>query len=412
MAQLFGHRLAGRTSPFVLACSILGFGQTAWAQLDPAAIRDSIVQIAVLEGGTRVDAVASGFVVSEGYVLTSARVAQAGDLIVAVPLANRVQMVAEVIELDAAADLALLAVSGLALPPATFARDGFEAGRAVYSAGIWSAAGQSVFLPQASEDFPVQLSPGAVAGLQPNRPRGLVEHNATIPPAGYGGPLLNECGDVAGLNQLDPRTYMRGLPDGESANVVFAIGSPEVVGFLRNAGLDVAVSTGRCEPGGAPSRLALFIGIGIAGLLAFIGVFVYSGHRKRAHRAAIAQQGGSGPRPAVSGLRGDAASCLIRGKTGDGRTVSVKIPGGLLSQQGAVIGRSPKASTFVIDDGTLSRRHARFFTEPDGTYIEDLGTTNGTKVNGNPIAARTPKAVRHGDKIELGAVKVDLRLDS
>jgi pSer/pThr/pTyr-binding forkhead associated (FHA) protein len=52
-------------------------------------------------------------------------------------------------------------------------------------------------------------------------------------------------------------------------------------------------------------------------------------------------------------------------------------------------------------DPELSRRHARVSTGSSGELlIEDLGSTNGTVVNGHKIAAPTP--IRSGDKIELG----------
>ena len=98
----------------------------------------------------------------------------------------------------------------------------------------------------------------------------------------------------------------------------------------------------------------------------------------------------------------------MTGETGDGHPVSVKIPGRLLGGDGAVIGRSPRNSTLLIDDRTLSREHARLFVDEDVLYLEDLGSTNGTRVNGRDLGAGAPVPVRTGDAIELGAVKVEL----
>lgn len=52
-----------------------------------------------------------------------------------------------------------------------------------------------------------------------------------------------------------------------------------------------------------------------------------------------------------------------------------------------------------IDDPSLSRRHARVTRSAGGFAIEDLDSTNGTAVNGNPI---TSSRLRDGDRIELG----------
>ena len=114
-------------------------------------------------------------------------------------------------------------------------------------------------------------------------------------------------------------------------------------------------------------------------------------------------------RPEVA-ASGSSPACRIHGETGDGRAISFRIPEGLLAE-GAVIGRSPRTSTFVIEDGTLSRRHARLFSESGAVYVEDLGSTNGTRVNGRALGEREPCAIRHGDRVELGAVAFQLGVD-
>ena len=55
------------------------------------------------------------------------------------------------------------------------------------------------------------------------------------------------------------------------------------------------------------------------------------------------------------------ADCRISGATGKGVPVSIKIPGALFETDGVVLGRSPRNSTFLIDDPTISREHARLF---------------------------------------------------
>ncbi len=64
-----------------------------------------------------------------------------------------------------------------------------------------------------------------------------------------------------------------------------------------------------------------------------------------------------------------------------------------------VVGRGAKASA-QIDDTGLSRLHARFFRRADSWYLEDLGSTNGTFVGGEPV--NTPRAVVDGDRVLIG----------
>ncbi len=62
------------------------------------------------------------------------------------------------------------------------------------------------------------------------------------------------------------------------------------------------------------------------------------------------------------------------------------------------VGRSP-GSGVTIPDPFLSRRHSRFFRAGSTLLVEDLGSRNGTQVNGQTILAPTP--VRPGDVVQL-----------
>jgi serine phosphatase RsbU (regulator of sigma subunit) len=65
-----------------------------------------------------------------------------------------------------------------------------------------------------------------------------------------------------------------------------------------------------------------------------------------------------------------------------------------------VIGRSTSADVSIADR-FLSRRHARLYRQGDDWLVEDLGSRNGTLVNGAKISA--PKTVRPGDVIGISA---------
>lgn len=73
----------------------------------------------------------------------------------------------------------------------------------------------------------------------------------------------------------------------------------------------------------------------------------------------------------------------------------------LFDQQSVVIGRTPECDVILYDAG-VSRRHARIFDEGEGFLIEDLGSSNGTVVNGSKVAKQP---LKDGDSIVLGPVK-------
>ena len=64
-----------------------------------------------------------------------------------------------------------------------------------------------------------------------------------------------------------------------------------------------------------------------------------------------------------------------------------------------ILGRD-LANEIVISDPEVSRRHARFFIRDENVFVEDLGSTNGTFLNGERISS--PQQLRTGDVITFG----------
>jgi ABC transport system ATP-binding/permease protein len=61
---------------------------------------------------------------------------------------------------------------------------------------------------------------------------------------------------------------------------------------------------------------------------------------------------------------------------------------------------------FVLDDPSCSRRHARLYLDQHGVVVEDLGSSNGTWVNGQRIAG--PTRLSPGDQLYLGSTTLML----
>lgn len=508
-------------------------GQEQEEALAPEPVR-GIVRVVVMGAGDESRRTASGFVVQANRVVTAAHVVADEDRIsVVVPSegAQSAMLVARVGAVEEYADLALLFVGGLELEPLVLANDGFDVGRNVVSAGFWSTADPES-VPGVADtrggavgehhDLPATRDDAAVA---------LLRHNAMIPAAGYGGPLLNDCGEVVGVNRGSPEVSRRALRRGQAPqDVVYAAGVTAIVRLLQLASVTFTRTESSCldriavaraeaereaderrqveeeaarlaeekeaevaakqaeldqaresaaaleareadlqrqvaeaertgaegveslraelaeaqanreaavdrvgglerefqalqqvaeglesqvERGRQTLVITIIIAVAAVLLLTVVGGVFY--RRRSLELAYVRQQAVAGQRqaPVTGAPLGEADSVagpdyLLAGETGDGSAVSLKVPGDLIAS-GVVIGRSPRNALLLIDDKTLSREHARLFAGRDGVLnIEDLGTTNGTRVNGRRLQPGSGAPLRNGDILQLGEVTLRL----
>jgi len=72
-----------------------------------------------------------------------------------------------------------------------------------------------------------------------------------------------------------------------------------------------------------------------------------------------------------------------------------------------LLGRSPYCS-IVLEDARVSRQHAAIRLTAEGLSIEDLGSRNGTLVNGEKL--RGPRQLREGDVVMLGGQRLEVEL--
>ena len=70
----------------------------------------------------------------------------------------------------------------------------------------------------------------------------------------------------------------------------------------------------------------------------------------------------------------------------------------VLDRERTVIGRGRKAD-LALSEATISRAHAAIGFDGQGFYVEDLGSTNGTLVNGAKVVRQRLKSE---DEIEMG----------
>ncbi len=84
-----------------------------------------------------------------------------------------------------------------------------------------------------------------------------------------------------------------------------------------------------------------------------------------------------------------------------------------------LIGRKDQVSRVFPDvdltpyggyDAGVSRRHCRITVAGGQFFVEDLESTNGTKLNGSLILPHQPQLIKDGDSIELGILQLTFRV--
>jgi pSer/pThr/pTyr-binding forkhead associated (FHA) protein len=71
-----------------------------------------------------------------------------------------------------------------------------------------------------------------------------------------------------------------------------------------------------------------------------------------------------------------------------------------LPEDKTTVGRRPDNS-LLIEDGSVSSHHAEILFENNTFFVKDLGSTNGTYINGSPI---TKSPLNHNDELRFGSI--------
>jgi hypothetical protein len=117
---------------------------------------------------------------------------------------------------------------------------------------------------------------------------------------------------------------------------------------------------------------------------------------------------GAAPEPMLDDATGmhQASSGLVgNGHEGAPALLRVRTAAGLRAgsaydvSEGAVLGRGDEAD-IVLQDSFASGRHARLDPQGEVIVLEDLGSTNGTYLNGTPLNG--PQPLHPGDRIRIG----------
>lgn len=106
--------------------------------------------------------------------------------------------------------------------------------------------------------------------------------------------------------------------------------------------------------------------------------------------------GGAGNDEATTVLASDVRVTLVRQRTGE--THELMLP--------CVVGKGSAADCQIGGNTAISRRHVRIYTEdvtgaPPKVLVEDLGSLNKSRLNGDPLQPSLPRTLLDGDRLTL-----------
>ena len=109
------------------------------------------------------------------------------------------------------------------------------------------------------------------------------------------------------------------------------------------------------------------------------------------------------PAPVATELR-------IFGLLPDGQPWEQRIPFAQVAQaDGVILGRDPSVADVALTDSSISRAHLRFSLNEHGLIVNDMGSTNGSMVNGEPLSPYdNGHSLQDGDSLTLGQIHLQV----
>jgi hypothetical protein len=320
-------------------------------------------------------------------------------------------------------DLAILKVDGLDRPPARLSEADAESptkGTTIFALGFPGAGGR--LGADSANSFTAGMANRLFVGAwTKDGPRiRIIQHSAATNPGNSGGPVVDPCGQVVGVNterEIAMVVAPGGLPIVVDViqGVFFASHVSVLIEKLKELNIPYDGSRRVCRVIlGVPSTNFAWYALAAAlAAILLVALFVRYYRRPVTHVLLL----GHGIRPTLLRLpwrrRRDRAPWRLSYDDETGAPVEILITPDDLRRapRGLVIGRDPSCDRRLAVDG-IAGRHARLVSMGDRLGVSDLGSGAGTAVNEHPVDSRSgPAPLDPGARLRLGNVtlKVDRR---
>lgn len=362
--------------------------------------------------------IGTGFVINQRpQVVTNYHVvANGGSLSAALSQDHRTEHIAlkpaQLIWFSQEKDLALLEVPGLNCPTLPLTPFEPDKGSPVYAIGFPEAA--EVLTERLTAESSVTmgtLSRMINATWEGNTsPFRIIQHTSEINSGNSGGPLLNTCGQVIGINTVKT-SLVASLTSGEIISGVFFAGHSSVlIDALKNQHIPFTEITQPCiitEKNPEYISQNNWIQWTIIAILTALLILLLILRQKQQFLMAIPQSNYPKSHSNPTTPTPQTTYSLIE-QTSQQALYHIPKTQAYTWDKGWVIGSSPQLADCVFPQINLSNRHARLILLKNQLHIEDLNSFTGTWVNGQQLKPFQPLPLTSGNLIKMGHLELQL----
>jgi hypothetical protein len=235
----------------LIAALMVAFMPAHGEEQDVAAVVRGVVRVVIVatkDGQAYFVGHGSGFAVAPDKVLTNAHVVEMlrtePNLAIGIVPSEGVKSYGgKVVAFSPGNDLAMIQLNNGHLPVSTFFAGGVADGQHVTAIGYPGAVdrAQGLSLSEMIQPVPPVKTSGTLSSGRSSHSFDTLLHTAPMAEGNSGGPLVDDCGRVLGVNSFGS------LSDGNSATYGFAVSNREVASFLRQAKVQFQRSSAPCR---------------------------------------------------------------------------------------------------------------------------------------------------------------------